>query len=68
LCDQVDSSGALFSVPNEVRPAVEGIDDLDAAIERIFERFDSFRGATRLHDDLALVAMKIRSPRQPAPT
>jgi serine phosphatase RsbU (regulator of sigma subunit) len=60
LCDQVDSSGALFSVPDEVRAAVDGVDDVDEAVERIFERFDSFRGATRQHDDLALVAMKTR--------
>jgi serine phosphatase RsbU (regulator of sigma subunit) len=62
LCDQVDSSGALFSVPNEARPAVDGVDDVEEALDRIFERFDSFRGAARLHDDLALVAMKIGPP------
>jgi serine phosphatase RsbU (regulator of sigma subunit) len=60
LSDQLAGSRGSFRVEDAVREALRGSPPLPAALEDIISRFDQFRGATAVADDITLIGVRLR--------
>lgn len=60
LSDQLAGSRGSFKVEEAVREALRGSPPLAEALNDIVARFDQFRGATAVADDITLVGARVR--------
>ena len=62
LSDQLAGSRGSFRLEEAVREALRGSPPLPQALEDIIARFDQFRGATAIADDITLIGARVRLP------
>jgi serine phosphatase RsbU (regulator of sigma subunit) len=60
LSDQIAGGRAGFRVDEGVRESLRGNPPLDRALGDLVARFDQFRGATAIADDLTVIAVRVR--------
>jgi serine phosphatase RsbU (regulator of sigma subunit) len=60
LSDQMGGSRGSFRVDEAVRESLRGDPPLSKALDDIVARFDQFRGATAVADDITLIGVRVR--------
>lgn len=60
LSDQMGGSRGSFRVDEAVRESLRGDPPLPKALDDIVARFDQFRGATAVADDITLIGVRVR--------
>jgi serine phosphatase RsbU (regulator of sigma subunit) len=60
LSDQMGGNRGAFRVDEAIRESLRGDPPLPQALDDIIARFDQFRGATAVADDITLIGVRVR--------